>query len=156
LIEKLHVLSKLNTKIDKKLAELEYQFANIANTQANHTILIARITRRIKENEDNMRDELSDIRRRIPDYVWIGYTHNKVYPLLVPINIKFDAHTIKTYFNISPTIIIDHLKYLKNVLEIKVEDFCLTNQSEIVFKSLKDIDFSLPFFYDHFNRNHAN
>jgi hypothetical protein len=155
--EKLQAISRLNHIIEKKISDLEEKFKFLSNIQTNHSKSLTTISKQSNVNSDNILKiniELINLQKNVPDYVWIGYTNGMT--LMVPNDIILDEKTINTYFYCNVKIIINHLKYLKNIREIKLDDFCINTDTSVVFIYLKDPEFRIDFCKENFVRNHIN
>lgn len=144
-IEKIEQLSRLNHIIETKIRELDIQLTDLYNTQLNHSRSLTNISNRTNVNGDNILKiniEQIKIKQSIPDYSLIGYNANGYkharWPIIVPNNFTFDTENIKIINGAS--IIIEYLKYFKNIREIKLDDF---RQMSVTFESVNDSKFTI-------------
>jgi len=156
--EKLQAISRLNHIIEKKISDLEEKVKFLSNIQSNHSKSLTTITKQSNVNSDNILKiniELINLQQSIPDYVLIGYNRNGYtaadWPIMVHNNFDFSIENIKIIDG--ATIIIDHLKRLKNSPEIKLDNSCGVR---FAFTSLKDPEFRIDFCKEHFDRNNVN
>ena len=122
-------LNNLNSKIQKKISEIEIQLEKISNNQITQNKSFAELTKKSLINE-----------KMIPDYALIGYKRTDI-PFFLPNDFDFKPESIKKYFKDTYRcgIIIDYLKYFRNIREINLFDLLIVenNQPEIYISTFK-------------------